>query len=61
MLGIQMDKQPKGWIQPAEQAFIWPLAMPASQLLDEPSPAHQSDKQTGDTARNRKLKELKFG
>lgn len=56
-----MDKQPKGWIQPAEQAFIWPLAMPASQLLDEPSPAHQSDKQTGDTARNRKLKELKFG
>jgi len=43
-----MDKQPKGWIQPAKQAFIRPPAMPASQLLDTPSPAHQPTKQTAD-------------
>lgn len=43
-----MDKQPKGWIQPAKQAFFRPPGMPASQLLDKPSPAHQSAKQTAD-------------
>lgn len=37
-----MDKQLKGWVQPAKQAFIGPPAMPASQLLDKPSPTHQS-------------------
>lgn len=43
-----MDKQPKGWIQPAKQAFLRPQAMPASQVPDKPSPAHQSAKQTTD-------------
>lgn len=43
-----MDKQAKGWIQPAKQAFIKPPAKPASQPLDKPSPAHQSAKQTVD-------------
>lgn len=56
-----MDKQPMGWTQPAKQAFIWPLAVLASQLPHEPSPAHQSAKQTGGAARERKKRKQKSG
>lgn len=53
-----MHKQPKGWIQPAKRAFLRPQAMPASQLPDKPSPAHQAAKQTADAVGKEKKASL---